>query len=385
MPHIVMLLSNAFRPHPRVLKEANSLVTAGYTVTVICWDRQVELPSEETLPGGVHILRIHSVPTVYGAGVKQLFRIPRFWSAAMHMAVELKPDIVHCNDLDTLYAGVQIKKKLNCKLIFDALEDYPALMSLYLPRLFVPLLEAFQRYLLGSVDAAIAASTVTADKLKAGGFSAVLHIPNVPELAPFEAITSEQDLQARRELGLSLDDYIVSYIGGFTRNRLILPLIEAMHNLPGARLLIWGDGHQRQAVEEAVKGMTNASYLGWLAADKVPLYTRMSNVIYYCLKPDYPGAIYNSPNTLCNAMAAGRPVIANDIGDLGRVVRKTRCGVLLAEATPQTIAEAINKLNDPTLRQQMGLAGRSAAREEYNWKVVEERLVNLYHDVLSKR
>jgi glycosyltransferase involved in cell wall biosynthesis len=382
MPHIVMLLSNAFRPHPRVLKEANSLAGAGYTVTLICWDRALESPIEETLPNGVRILRIHSVRSVYGAGPKQVFYIPRFWSAAIQKTLLLKPDLVQCNDLDTLYAGVRIKKHLGCKLLFDAHEDYPSMMSLYLPKIFVNILNIFERRLLHHADAAMAASSVFADKLMATGFSPVTHIPNVQELAHFDEVTQDEVVHARQELGLAPGEYVVSYIGGFTRNRLLLPLIEAMHALPNIKLLLWGDGHQRRLVEEAVRGLSNVRYLGWLPADKVPLYTRLSDVIYYCLKPDYPGAIYNSPNTISNAMAAGRPVIANNIGDLGRIVRKTGCGVLLDEVTPRSVCDAIIKLSDPVLRQKLGEAGHKAAEDEFNWIAVEQRLLNVYRSML---
>jgi len=377
-----MLLSNAFRPDPRVIKEANSLAGAGYAVTIIGWDRLGELPIEDTLPSGVRILRIHSVQTVYGAGPRQILYTPRFWSSAVRKALPLKPDLVHCHDLDTLYAGVRIKKHLGCKLLFDAHEDYPTMMSLYLPGFFVPVLNTLERWLLRQVDATIAASSVFVDKLTMAGFSPVVHIPNVQDLVPFKSVTQEQVARARQELGLEPDSYVISYIGGFTRNRLLMSLIEAMRGLPTTTLLLWGDGHQRRAVEEATHGLANVRYLGWLPADQVPLYTNLSDVVYYCLKPDYPGAKYNAPNTLSNAMAAGRPVIANNVGDLGRMVRKTSCGVLLDEVTPQTIREAIMKLNDPALRRKLGEAGHTSAEAEFNWRVVEQRLLALYQSLL---
>ena len=383
MPNIVMLLSNAFRPDPRVLKEANSLAAAGYAVTIICWDRLAELPGEETMESGVRIQRIQTIRTVYGAGARQIIHTPRFWSAAIRKALPLKPELVHCHDLDTLYAGWRIKKQLGCKLIFDAHEDYPALMSLYLPGIFIQLLNMLECQMLKHVDATVAASTVFKDKVSAGNFSPVVHIPNVQFLAPFRAITQEEVTQTRREMGLSPDAYVISYIGGFTRNRLLLPLIESMRSLPEVTLLLYGDGHQRQVIEESLKGMVNVRYLGWLPAEWVPLYTCLSDVVYYCLKPDYPGAVYNAPNTLSNAMAAGKPVIANDIGDLGRIVRKTSCGILLDEVTPQTIREAILRLGDSVLRAKLGEAGRRAAETEFNWPVTEKRLLELYQSLLK--
>jgi glycosyltransferase involved in cell wall biosynthesis len=382
MQNIVMLLSNAFRPDPRVIKEANSLAEAGHNLSIICWDRTGEFPAEEILTNGVRVLRIQSVQTVYGAGARQILYTPRFWKAAIRKAIPLKPDLVHCHDLDTLYAGVQIKKLVECKLIYDAHEDYPTQMSLYLPFFFVPLLNWLEYRLLHQVDATIAASSLFVEKIARFGFSPIIYLPNAQELAPFERVSQDQLRHTRQELGLQLEDYIVSYIGGFSRNRLLLPLIEAMRSLPGATLLIWGDGHQRPAVEQAISGLKNVRYLGWLPADQVPLYTCLSDVIYYCLEPDYPGAKYNAPNTLSNAMAAGRPLIANNLGDLGRIVRENSCGILLGEVTPQSIGKAIVELSDPKLRNKLGEAGRRAAQHAYNWRVVEQRLLRLYHSLL---
>jgi len=65
MPHIVMLLSNPFRPDPRVLKEAESLQATGYNVTILCWDRQAAYPLEESLPSAVHVIRIQDIPSAY--------------------------------------------------------------------------------------------------------------------------------------------------------------------------------------------------------------------------------------------------------------------------------------------------------------------------------
>jgi glycosyltransferase involved in cell wall biosynthesis len=382
MPNVVMFLSNAFRPDPRVIKEANSLAAGGYNITIICWDRLGEMPVEESLPSGVRVMRIKNVKSIYGAGPKQLLTIPRFWSKAVQKALALQPVMVHCHDLDTLYAGVQLKKKQRCKLIFDAHEDYPTLMSLYLPGMFVLLLSLLERRLLYQADGIIAASSVYLDKLRKDGFSPLVYLPNVQQIDPFETINDEQVDKKRQEIGLEQNAYVVSYIGGFTRNRLILPLIEAMKGLPDITLLLAGDGHQRQEIEESTRGVENIHYLGWLPAEQVPLYTRLSDVVYYCIKPDYPGSVYNSPNTLTNAMAAGRAVIANDLGDLGRIVRKTGCGILLDEVSVQSIREAVLRLSDPVLRSKLGEAGHEAALNEYNWPAMEKRLLDLYQALL---
>lgn len=384
MTRIAMLLSNAFRPDPRVAREAQALVRAGHQVTVICWDREGLFPATEQ-SDGYRIERIQNVHTAYGAGARQLFHTPRFWRAAVNRAAALNPDVIHCHDLDTLPAGWWLKRRSQVRLVYDAHEDYPALMSLYLPRPMVTALSWLERLLLGRVDHTITASTVFADKLRKRGVTQVTTIGNYQSLEAFKSVTDADVAAARTELSIPPDHLIVAYIGGFSRNRQLLPLVEASRQLPGVTVLLFGDGHQREAVEAVVARAPNARYLGWIPADQVPLYTRLADVIYYCLLPDYPGAIYNAPNTLSNAMAAGRPILANDVGDLGHIVRETGCGLLLSEVTTDQICRAINSLRDPSLRQRLGDAGRKEAERSYNWAAAEQQLAQVYAQVLQRK
>lgn len=380
---IVMLLSNSFRPDPRVEREARALAGRGHRVTIICWDRQAELPERESC-FGIDVIRVQTVHSAYGSGWRQLFYLPRFWREAARLALQLRPDAIHCHDLDTLLAGWWLRGRTGAHLVYDAHEDYPALMSLYLPGSMVRALSWLERRLLGRVDYTITASTMFADKLRAQGIAPVVTIGNYQPLAPFDVVSQAGVAAARARLGLKPDDFVIAYIGGFSRNRQLLPLIEAAQGLPDVKVLLWGDGHQRVAVEAAVAQAPNARYLGWLPADQVPLHTYLADVIYYCLVPDYPGAIYNATNTLSNAMAAGRPIIANDVGDLGRIVQETGCGVLVSAVTPEAIRRAIEELRDPAARRRMGETGRAAAETCYNWAAAERQLEQVYAELAGK-
>jgi len=378
--HILMLLSNAYRPDPRVRREALALAEAGHRVRIFCWDRRVELPGHE-IDQGVEIIRYHGARTRYGLGAKQILHIPRYWQAAYRLALSDRPDVIHCHDLDTLFPGVRAKKRIGCPLVYDAHEHYPALMSLYLPAYWVKALASFERSMYSKADSVITASSVLADEWQSLGLKSVRAIGNYPALHTFDEIQPAQVAQARSALGVSPDVLMVAYIGGFSRNREILPLIEAGRDLPGVSLQIWGNGHQREAIQTAIEGTSNIFYQGWLQASKVPLYNQVADVIYYCLRGDYPGAIYNAPNTLANAMAAGKPIIANDVGDLGRIVRQTGCGELLSDVQPVTIRAAIERLRDPEVRNRYGKAGREAAENQYNWEKASQKLLSIYNEL----
>jgi glycosyltransferase involved in cell wall biosynthesis len=382
MKGITMLLSNEFRPDPRVQREAEALAGSGYQVRIISWDREGKSQAQQNYRN-YSVERIQNVPTRYGAGWRQIVRIPKFWLEAVKRAPSVQTDALHCHDLDTLPAGWWIKRRTGMPLIFDAHEDYPALMSLYLPGFMVQGLRVLEHRLIHQADYVIAASQEYADKVRKLGVKNVITIGNLQPLEPYDAVTSEQIQAARFELGLKPGELVIAYIGGFSRNRLLVPLVEAARLLPEVKFFFWGDGHQRAEVEAGVKNLPNARYLGWLPAQQVPLMMRAMDGIYYCLKPDYPGAIYNASNTLSSAMAAGKPLIANNVGDLGCTVLKYKCGILLETVTPQSICKAVQSLQDPEFRRQLGQAGRMAAESEYNWEVSKARLVSVYKDLLG--
>lgn len=383
MKTVVMLLANPFRPDPRVQKEAVSLATAGYEVTIICWDREGQLAPEQMIEAGVRLLRVQNVRSAYGVGARQLTRLPLFWREAVRLCRQFRPDIIHCHDLDTLPAGWAARLFTRSKLIFDAHEDYPALMSLYLPGAFVALLRWLEVLLIHQVDGVITASSVLGDKYRAKGISPLITVGNYQDLAQFASFTPSAAQDERSRLGITLGSYVIAYIGGFTRNRLLIPLIEAASQAPGASFFLWGDGHQREAVAAAAALHPNVHYLGWLPSERVPITMKAADVIYYCLKPDYPGASFNASNTLTYAMAAGRPVIANRIGDLGRIVQETGCGLLIDEVSAEAIAAAVHQLSDPDLRASLGDAGSKAAQKKYNWSAASAELLTFYQTLAS--
>ena len=74
---VLMLLTNAFEPDPRVHQEAISLVENGYDVTILCWDRDRKFPPEEVIDG-IKIERIY-VRSTHGRGSTQVPFLLFFW------------------------------------------------------------------------------------------------------------------------------------------------------------------------------------------------------------------------------------------------------------------------------------------------------------------
>ena len=70
---VLMLLTNAFDPDPRVHQEAVSLVNAGYDVTILGWDRDLKAVPKERIDG-IHVERIFAVIISHRQGRKELIK-----------------------------------------------------------------------------------------------------------------------------------------------------------------------------------------------------------------------------------------------------------------------------------------------------------------------
>ena len=121
---ITMLLTNGFDPDVRVYKEALYLVGRGFSVTVLCWDRDPArgYPQRETLEG-IEIVRFR-VPSVAGSGMKQL---PAFLAYIRSCRAWLKDhpcDYFHCNDIDGAITWYLAKNSPKTPMVFDMHEFY---------------------------------------------------------------------------------------------------------------------------------------------------------------------------------------------------------------------------------------------------------------------
>jgi glycosyltransferase involved in cell wall biosynthesis len=175
---------------------------------------------------------------------------------------------------------------------------------------------------------------------------------------------------------------VVCYVGGFTRGRVILPLIEVVKEDPSLGLVLVGDGPQAPSLLAAAEGVDRIAYVGKrVPADQVVNVMRAADVVYYGLRSDFPNNHFSSPNALYSALAAGRPLLTTNVGEIAQVVRAEECGVILEAPTAEAIGAGLAELRAPGVRATMSRNARSAAESKYNWPAAEAELLNLYRNL----
>jgi len=88
------------------------------------------------------------------------------------------------------------------------------------------------------------------------------------------------------------------------------------------------------------------------------------------------------PNSIIEAMAAGKPVVATAVGAVPDAVLHGVTGLLLPPSQPTSLAKLLESLlQQPGVRVQFGEAGRSRARASYSRQAAVSSLLSLYHSL----
>lgn len=90
------------------------------------------------------------------------------------------------------------------------------------------------------------------------------------------------------------------------------------------------------------------------------------------------------PNSLIEAMAFGKPVVASAVDDIPELVEQDRTGYLFPSDSVDGLVDALKRLiDDHQLRQRMGDAGRQKIEREFDLKKQAPKYANLYRVLLA--
>jgi glycosyltransferase involved in cell wall biosynthesis len=90
------------------------------------------------------------------------------------------------------------------------------------------------------------------------------------------------------------------------------------------------------------------------------------------------------PLVLLEAMAAGKAIVAADVGGVREMLDPPNCGIVVPPENPEILAEEIGKLLiDPERRRQLGQNARKRALQNYSMETFCKKISNLIKSVLG--
>jgi glycosyltransferase involved in cell wall biosynthesis len=156
-------------------------------------------------------------------------------------------------------------------------------------------------------------------------------------------------------------------------------LVRALPALPAASLVLVGDGPargdlERLAAELGVSGRLHVT--GW--TDDPRGYLAAFDV--FALPSRWEGL----PLGILEAMHAGLPVVACDVGSVAEAVRDGETGFLLAPDDLDALRERLRGLlADPRLARRLGERGRALATERFTDTAMARRYETLYRELAA--
>ena len=209
-------------------------------------------------------------------------------------------------------------------------------------------------------------------------------VPNFVDDAAFEAPRHErQPLLA--ELGIPRNARVIGVVARLDPIKEHETLLHATALLktrwPTLHVVIVGEGENRRALELlcAALGLRDRVHFAGYRSN-VPNLNHAFDVAVLCSRSE------GFPNAIVEAMAAGRPVVASDVGGNADAVVHGETGLLAAAGDAAAFADALDTvLRDPTLARRMGEAGRRRAHAEFNATAALTRLEALYNSLIADR
>lgn len=351
---------------PRIFRKmCRSLAAAGHDVHLVA-ARGPEFGAER-----VDGVSVNLVP-------ESRSRFERVTRTAWHLyrkALAINADIYHFHDPELIPVGLLLRLG-GSVVIYDVHEDMPKRI---MDREWIPyFLRPPAGWLVSVVQkiaGAILSAVVTATPTIARRFNRkkTVIVRNYPSLDEFSNVTIDWLRKAQT----------IVFIGTIDKSRGVLELIEGFRQLGSsseAKLVIAGrreGGEYDAAIDRAVEGLA-VELPGYLNREQVGQLLEEATV----------GAVTQLPSDFANEaistkmfeyMAAGIPVVTTDMPLWTEVIETADCGTTVDPLDCHQVAEALEHwLTNPDAAKQVGINGRKAIEEIYNWEQEFVALNDLY-------
>lgn len=210
----------------------------------------------------------------------------------------------------------------------------------------------------------------------------IVEIPNFLAEKAFEAVDRALWLAQRRSWGLPDGAFAIGTVARLAPVKNHILLLRAAAQLDSRfHLVLIGDGPSHAELEELARQLRIESRVHFAGEVVSPLNLhQFLDVSVLCSLSE------GFPNSVIEAMAAARPIVATAVGGVTDVVAEGVTGILVPVEDPTPLAEALRMLDaDPLLRIRLGEAGREAVRMRFHQQIVIEKLSALYEMLADRR
>jgi glycosyltransferase involved in cell wall biosynthesis len=282
-----------------------------------------------------------------------------------------QPQLVYCNDLDTLLAGLLLKIQHGCVLLFDAHEIYPEQLAEHMrSETWYHFYSQLEKLLLPFADGRLTVCDSLGDyfqrRYNTGPFLTLRNTPSIKYL-PDESILERCN-----------DPVHILYHGAYFQYRGLDEIIAIAGRVKQARFIFRGIGAYENALKAQVAARGCEQQVHFVPP--VPIDALVSTAsacdiglnpfISVCLNTEYA-----LPNKLFEYMMAGLAVANADLIEMRLLTQKLDNGVLFNSCDSESIVQSLNALiSDRERLQAYRRKSYEASKTEFHWEHEEGKL-----------
>lgn len=321
---------------------------------------------------------------VLRAAVAHAYKTYNWMVPIQDVVASLGADVVHCHDIYTLPIGARIKRRLGCKLVYDAHEIYedvaqngPDIGSVY---------HKVQTRYAPRVDAFITINDSIAE----------FYRDQYPELPAATVIRNaaiypgpiDYDGRLHAAAGLERSQKILLYHGGYAAHRGLETLVKAAEFLADEWTLVmmgWGNLEGRlleiaaQSAQEEQTPPPRVVFIPPVAQSDLAEWTAGASLGVIPYSNRGLNHWFCTPNKLWEYPSAGVPLLVSPFPELRKAVEGHEMGWLLPDPfEPSAIVQVLLKIDDEALAK--ARAGCRRFMLEDNWEVYGNKLSSIYDD-----
>lgn len=289
-------------------------------------------------------------------------------------------------------AGCMFAQSTNLPFVLEVNAPLVMEASRYRQLSQMPLARSVEQYLFTNADHIISVSERLRDYIvEVVPEARVTVVPNGVSLENFE---SETDVISWRNklTGKPDEAFIIGFVGSVKPWHGVDLLMETTSQLVNMdstySMCVVGTGDEdyesqlhKQCSELNLSD--NLSFTGAVAFEDIPHVLKSMDV----LVAPYPDLshFYFSPLKLFEYMAAGKPIIASDIGQIASLLQHEKTALLVPPGNPEAMADAIRRLrNDTDLAQSLSMNALNEVRINHTWRRRLDTVVGIFNDLQSK-
>jgi glycosyltransferase involved in cell wall biosynthesis len=393
-----MLLAKPYVIDSRVKNEASSLITHGYTVHVLSWDRDGRQPPSFELDGvKVRSLKLIGGSSFSGLGYflsAMLLQLYAFFWCLRNIKGQF---VLHANDLNTLLGGVLVKlvRGSSVRLVYDCHELTPSVYMEWFNSLAIGVtIGVIEKELMKRADALVTVSPGLQAYLGRESGRQVTILFNTPRLA----LAPREEKKWWRER-LDLEGFVVSFVGTLRRDAALDELVSAArrfkeNGLNGITFVVVGSGPDWNRLKEMVVGLEG--YFKLIPDVPYPMalgYVRASDLSFAVYRYAERGRSDGRTRhwllggseaitmhwKVSEAMACGTCALLNSKTSEWEFVSRIGSGLPAGNGTTEEVYRAVKwAFENPEVVEAKGQAGRQEFVSNFNWEAMSGRLARIY-------